>query len=274
MRRTALVGPLIALLLIAAGAHAAEEKQPQPQYTVKTIEGYSVHVADDLLAEHKELADEALRLLESHLYKVGRVVPERALAELRKVRIWLHYKGKGGCAAYHPSRKWLEGHGWNPEMARSVDLGNAKSFIRSSGHQPFLLLHELAHAYHHQVLGYGNNGNKGRAYAITNPKEYFAETSEAFFGTNDVFPFVRAELREHDPEMFKLLKKLWAGKLLKKLWESPPEKAKVKRHGAHRQERQERQARQDHGESATSTGVHSDVPMICRRSWRSWRSWR
>ncbi len=190
------------------------------------------------MAAHKELADEALRLLESHLYNVGRVVPPGALAELRKVRIWLHYKGKGKCASYHPSRKWLIDHGWNPEMARSVDLGNAKNFIRSSGHQPFLLLHELAHAYHHQVLGYGNsevreahkravagkkyervliwNGRKGSAYAITNPMEYFAETSEAFFGTNDVFPFVRAELKEHDPEMFKLLKKLWAG---------PPEKA-------------------------------------------------
>ncbi len=231
MRRAALVGRLFALLLIIADAHAAEEKQAQPQYTVKTVEGYSVHVADDLLAEHKELADEALRLLESHLYNVNRVVPAGALAELRKVQIWLHYKGK--CGAYHPSRKWLEGHGWNPEMARSVDLGNAKNFIRSSGHQPFLLLHELAHAYHHQVLGYGDsevreahkravagkkyervliwNGSKGRAYAITNPMEYFAETSEAFFGTNDVFPFVRAELKEHDPEMFKLLKKLWAG---------------------------------------------------------------
>lgn len=238
MRRAALVGSLFALFLTIAVAHAAEEKQAQPQYTVKTVEGYSVHVADDLLAEHKELADEALRLLESHLYNVGRVVPAGALAELRKVRIWLHYKGKGKCAGYHPSRKWLESHGWDPEMAGSVDLGNAKNFIRSSGHQPFLLLHELAHAYHHQVLGFDNreikdahkravagkkyervliwNGRKGRAYAITNPKEYFAETSEAFFGTNDVFPFVRAELKEHDPEMFKLLKKLWEG---------PPKKA-------------------------------------------------
>ena len=29
--------------------------------------------------------------------------------------------------------------------------------------------------------------------------EYFAEASEAYFGTNDFFPFVRIELRRHDP---------------------------------------------------------------------------
>jgi hypothetical protein len=39
--------------------------------------------------------------------------------------------------------------------------------------------------------------------------EYFAEQSEALFGTNDFFPFVRSELEQHDPRMFALLKRLW-----------------------------------------------------------------
>jgi len=42
-----------------------------------------------------------------------------------------------------------------------------------------------------------------------NHKEYFAELSEAYFGTNDMYPFVRAELMKHDPEAHALLKKLW-----------------------------------------------------------------
>jgi hypothetical protein len=42
--------------------------------------------------------------------------------------------------------------------------------------------------------------------------EYFAETTEAFFGTNDFFPFVRSELRRHDPGGYELLKKLWGEK--------------------------------------------------------------
>ncbi len=48
-----------------------------------------------------------------------------------------------------------------------------------------------------------------RAYAMENPQEYFAESTEACFSRNDFFPFTRAELKQHDPEMFALLEKLW-----------------------------------------------------------------
>jgi hypothetical protein len=42
-----------------------------------------------------------------------------------------------------------------------------------------------------------------------NHKEYFAETTEAFFGRNDFEPFDQAALREFDPDMFHLLKTIW-----------------------------------------------------------------
>jgi hypothetical protein len=44
---------------------------------------------------------------------------------------------------------------------------------------------------------------------MTNPQEYFAESTEAFFGRNDFFPFTRDELKKHDPGMFDLLGQLW-----------------------------------------------------------------
>ena len=44
---------------------------------------------------------------------------------------------------------------------------------------------------------------------MENDQEYFAELSEAFFGTNDFYPFVRAELREHDAEAYRAVKELW-----------------------------------------------------------------
>lgn len=229
------IGSLLLLLIATAPALAADVAKAK--YTDQTIEGFTVRVDERLMGEHKVLGEKALRLLKSHLYHVGRVVPPRAVAELRKVRLWLHYKGKARNAQYHPSREWLKSNGWDTALTKCVDLGNADNFMRSCGHQPWMVLHELAHAYHDQVWGfdYGEvkaahkravesktydkvlvwNGRRSRAYAITNHKEYFAETTEAYFGTNDVFPFVRAELREHDPGMFKLLGKLWAG---------PPEK--------------------------------------------------
>jgi Mlc titration factor MtfA (ptsG expression regulator) len=99
-----------------------------------------------------------------------------------------------------------------------------------------MLLHELSHGFHHQFLedGFDNpevkavyehamkaalydrvlrySGEEAKAYAATNPKEYFAEISEAYFGTNDFFPFVRAELRRHDPMAFEMLETLWGAK--------------------------------------------------------------
>ena len=37
---------------------------------------------------------------------------------------------------------------------------------------------------------------------MTNPQEYFAECTEAFFARNDFYPYARDELKKHDPEMF------------------------------------------------------------------------
>ena len=54
-------------------------------------------------------------------------------------------------------------------------------------------------------------GHEEEGYGKRNPMEYFAEGSEAFFGTNDFYPFVSAELKRHDPRLFELLKELWNG---------------------------------------------------------------
>ena len=56
------------------------------------------------------------------------------------------------------------------------------------------------------------NGRYVKHYATTNHKEYFAESTEAYFYRNDFYPFVRAELKEHDPRLHEVLEKIW-GKL-------------------------------------------------------------
>jgi Mlc titration factor MtfA (ptsG expression regulator) len=48
-----------------------------------------------------------------------------------------------------------------------------------------------------------------KAYGMNNPAEYFAENSEAYFSTNDFFPFEREQLLKHDPAMLEALKNLW-----------------------------------------------------------------
>ena len=233
---------LAALAALALGAKTPPKAAgkmadyPTSEYTIRQIEGWKVHVHKDLLTSKKQLGDKALKLLQVKLYDVNRVVPPAALADLHKIPIWISVKDRLGChpcAAYHPSREWLKSNGYNPDKAGSLDILNASTFLRWTLHQPSMVLHELAHGYHHRFLpgGYGNkelkaahkralagktydsvlhvSGRKRRAYAMNNPQEYFAELTEAYFGTNDFYPFVRAEVMKHDPQMYKLLKKLW-----------------------------------------------------------------
>ncbi len=52
-------------------------------------------------------------------------------------------------------------------------------------------------------------GKRVRHYGATNQMEYFAEAAEANFGVNDFYPFVRAALKEQDPEGYALMEKIW-----------------------------------------------------------------
>ncbi len=227
---------LSACLVLVPQNTAAESPSPYDptdRYEPRQIEGWRVLVHRDFLAQQPALADETLKLLAFQLYQIARRVPPGPLAKLRKITIWVeaaepHHR----CMAYHPSAEWLRAHGMNPDKAKCVEIANARNFLDWTLDQPWMVLHELAHGYHDQFLGgYGNPelraaydramqakryeavmrvcGKVKRAYAATNPMEYFAETSEAFFGVNDYYPFVRGELRAHDPEMESLLAKLW-----------------------------------------------------------------
>ena len=184
--------------------------------------------------------ERALELLRGQLKEIVRVVPASAVTELREVKLWFspEYPGVRPTAEYHPDARWLREHGRNEAMARGIEFSNVRTFAAESSRMPNFALHELAHAYQHRVLpdGYGNAeikaayerarasglydkversfGDGGpnareRAYALSSPMEYFAEATEAFFSRNDFFPFNRAELKQHDPEMERLVAKLW-----------------------------------------------------------------
>ena len=52
-------------------------------------------------------------------------------------------------------------------------------------------------------------GGDERAYAATDDAEYFAELSEAWFDSNDYFPFNRADVVVHDPVGAKAVEESW-----------------------------------------------------------------
>lgn len=229
---------VLVLGLVPANARGSEPQkasyEPTENYAVREVEGWKVYLNKRFEEERPELCGQTLELLKHQLYQITRMVPAPAVEKLRKIAVWVeldepHYP----CMCYHPDPGWLREHSMNPDKARSVEIANARNFLIWTKQQPWMVFHELAHGYHDQFLddGYENrelaaalaaakeeklyddvlhiNGRRQKHYALTNQMEYFAEQSEAFFGTNDFFPFVRSELEHHDPRMFALLKKLW-----------------------------------------------------------------
>lgn len=218
---------------------AEDSSLPVKLATEMQIRGWTVHVQQPLLEERPEQTRRALALLERQLDEILERVPAAAVKKLRQVPLWFSspYPDQPPRAEYHPNAGWLREHGRDPEMARAVEFSNVHVFEKEMRRMPNFVLHELSHAYHHRELedGFGNARIKAayerakaggkyervlradaegrlrndRAYALTNPQEYFAETSEAYFSRNDFFPFTSGELQTHDPAMFALLTELW-----------------------------------------------------------------
>lgn len=208
----------------------------------RSIEGWTVNISRELLQNESQLTEKALKLLAQQLQEIIRVVPAKAVAELRKVPLYFNpqYPKVQPRAEYHPGAGWLKDNGRDPVMAKGVEFTNVRIFEAETRRMPNFALHELAHAYHDLFvrMSYGNleikaayekakaggkyerverkdsegRSRMDRAYAMTNPQEYFAECTEAYFTRNDFFPFTREELKQQDPEMFALLEKLWGVK--------------------------------------------------------------
>jgi len=201
----------------------------------ENIQGWTVFIEPVMVGEQQSESDRrALQMLGNHLQRIEILVRPKALEKLRKVPIWIernHPRSKTMC--YHPSVSWLEANDHDPRLAKCVHITQANQLISAQQmlKHPAVVLHELAHAYHDQFLGFENAeveaaflaakqsggydlvmdhlGNNVRHYGMNNAKEYFAESTEAFFYRNDFFPFVRSELKQHDPLMHELLNKLW-----------------------------------------------------------------
>lgn len=226
--------PAFVITLLAVGAAAAESPKPASR-TARVVEGWTVRVDDRLLSgPDADLGHRALRFLEAKLADIKVVVPADKVARLQAVPIVLDLScGDLKPMQYHPSAGWLKEHGHSEELAKCVHIPRAADLAtaRNIREQPWVVLHELAHAYHDQVLGFdeprvreayqnfkkGGHGDKTlqvggrrvRHYALTDHKEFFAEMTEAYFGTNDFFPFNRAELKEAEPEIYELMKTIW-----------------------------------------------------------------
>jgi len=222
----------------------ASQAQTQESHVTKDILGWTVHVKRMLLSSDSAKTERALELLKNQLDEIVRVVPGNSVTELKKVPLWFspEYAGTQPRAEYHPGGGWLRENNRDPAMVKGIEFTNVRIFEEETRRMPNFALHELSHAFHDRVLpkGFGNpeikaayavakrSGNYDsverrdsegrtkldRAYAMTNPQEFFAESTEAFFSRNDFYPFDRKELNDHDPSTLKLIANIWGVKSL------------------------------------------------------------
>ena len=230
---------LAVALLFGALSQSVAEKEENKFYDPieKKLEGWTIKVDPKLLKnENNEFKDQVFTALANHLQRIKYILPAAKVKEMQKLPIWLdHHYEPLGSMQYHPGVTWLRANKHDPRLVKHVHIPRAKALLNRSqwAKHPYVILHELAHAYHDQVLskGFENeevlgayneakekgiyekvllySGRTGKHYGLNNQMEYFAECTEAYLGVNDFYPFVRAELNEHDPRMFQLLKKIW-----------------------------------------------------------------
>jgi hypothetical protein len=240
MTKSPTLAALTVCLAAAAGTFAQSPPAPAPgiqPHQLQELEGWKLHIHPNLLQQSPRETGTALTLLREQLAQINKLVPAPALERLHKIGLWMnppYPDQRAPRAEYHPNPGWLAANQRDPAMAKCVEFTNVAIFEAENRRMPMFALHELAHGYHDQVLGNRNpevlaafekakaGGVYGRvkrwtgerivqdkAYALSSPQEYFAETTEAFFGRNDFEPFDRAELKRMDPGMEALLAKLW-----------------------------------------------------------------
>lgn len=206
------------------------------------LHGWTILVDDRLLTsdgsevgdQQQSLGTTSLRFLEGKLYDITLVVPPPRLQQLREFRIVLDLNcGDLDNMQYHPSARWLTANGYDASLEKCVHIPVAAQLptARNVSEQPWVILHELAHAFHDNVLGFDHaavraaferyrdsgrgeqtllfNGQRVQHYGLNNEREFFAEMTESLFGVNDFYPFNRAELIHEDRTLYQLMCDIW-----------------------------------------------------------------
>tara|TARA_B100000315_G_scaffold159395_1_gene147887 strand:+ start:1310 stop:2326 length:1017 start_codon:yes stop_codon:yes gene_type:complete len=181
------------------------------------------------------LAERTIRYVQAEMDLAADLLPHSSIGTLRHTPVWIDisFKDPENMAIYMEDVQdpgsldlpYVNG------VRVSVDaIEEELAYEESEG----FAIHELAHAWH--CLAYdpcwsGTRimsayaaamsddlydsvpylyGEDERAYAATDDAEYFAELSEAWFDSNDYFPFNRDEVKAHDPSGARAVEAAWS----------------------------------------------------------------
>jgi hypothetical protein len=220
-----------------------------PGYKKVKCQGFTLVINNEVFDHNddEEWQRKPLDVLDLELGTIADKLPDDYVKMLQRIIIWVEWQDRSDpdlkrkvVAKYYGmpgnTRLLLPAKGKHPEKANNVEIINMKSMTRE--HQPgvklerCVLLHELAHAVHHQAVGVNNplvknayrqamarglyNQAKdvlGRirkpTYASTNEREYFAELTCAYLDKLHYYPFNAEDLKKHDPQGYKVMELIW-----------------------------------------------------------------
>jgi hypothetical protein len=224
---------MLFLFLAAAQAAAAQDWKDEKYIDIDVL-GWKVKVNTKLLEGDTSVLKKSLGLFGKELNDILHVLPPRSIIILRSVPFWFEKETTthGYTGEYWPpsSREYLIQHGGNPNKAGGIEIVAGKYIDAKAVMEDWVILHELAHAYHLLTIQYDGkiktaykvirnaglyaNVRRGldmnhHGYALTNYKEYFAEITTMYFGHNSYYPFDRFDLKHYDPIGYKLVQDVW-----------------------------------------------------------------
>jgi hypothetical protein len=233
----------LAALATTSLAYGAELPGGTPDgYERRDIEGFTVYVNKQVLQQPADRwGRQPITVLERELNDLRRILIPSIFAVLQEVPIWAEWDvndkiNPGAIARYYGgSADGLTKLGGDPRKANCVEVLTLRRLgeIRHPGTslQQVIILHEMAHAIHHRLLGWGNPeltatfqqavdrklyddvndrfGRRGKAYARTNEMEYFAEISCAYLDSCNYYPFNYSLLQGYDPAGFAFVERVW-----------------------------------------------------------------
>lgn len=216
-----------------------KKKDPAPAgYKKDDLRGFTLYFSEEVLKKDRDskLERKPLEALERELIIVETVLPADKVKNLKAVPIWVEWderiamnngrRGQAVAVFYGGHQSNLLGGDANPLKANAVTILSLRAL--TDEHQPktdsgrCVTLHELAHAFHHLVVGSENpivNAAYKQAmerklydkalYVATNEKEYFAEITCAYLDRLDYSPRTRDELKKLDAKGYEMLEKFW-----------------------------------------------------------------
>ena len=213
--------------------------EPVPGFKMQKIEGFTFLIEEEVFkTDVSKYERKPLEVLELECRTLAKILSPKALDTLKALVIWVKWddrmpltngrKGSAVAVYYGGTPALMAKAGKHPLQAKTVTIHSLR--LLTEARQPTrdrgdcLLLHEIAHAVHDQLLGFNHAGIKAAyqqamerqlydkdLYIATNEREFFAELTCAYLDKLPYYPYTRADLAKHDPASFKLMESIWSG---------------------------------------------------------------